>query len=179
MVSKNKTKRKTKNFKKIKSFNTHELKEKILGDWISILNFPLIIFFYFIWFNPEIAEPVDSSGNVQVNYFYYSLMLLAGALGLFCMFKYSKEYKISKFGLSFWIILLGFIYWAIIGGHFDSKSFDKIHDSIFYGSLLIGFIINLSKIKNFFKAISYTFGQIPFIFIALFFVKAALNAIKK
>ena len=54
-----------------------------------------------------------------------------------------------------------------------------LHDVIFYGSLLIGFIINLSKIKNFFRAISYTFGQIPFIFIALFFVKAGLNAIKK
>lgn len=176
--------------KKIKSFNTHELKEKILGDWISILNFPLIIFFYFMLFNPEILEPMDSSGNYQTNYFYVVLMIVAAALGLFCVFKYSKEYKVSKFGPSFWIILFGFIWWAFLGhsynielsrGRADQTLFGKtiIHDVIFYGSLLLGFIINLSKIKNFFKAISYTFGQIPFIFIALFFVKAGMNAMKR
>ena len=169
--------------KKIKSFNTSELKKNILGDWISILNFPLIIFFYYLWFNQD--KVTDDTSD-----FIYVALILPAALGLFCVFKYSKEYKFSKFGPSFWIILFGFIWWAFLGnsynielsrGRADQTLFGKtiIHDVIFYGSLLLGFIINLSKIKNFFKAISYTFGQIPFIFIALFFVKAGMNAMKR
>tara|TARA_B100000886_G_C20292326_1_gene435986 strand:- start:110 stop:652 length:543 start_codon:yes stop_codon:yes gene_type:complete len=179
MALKNKIKSKTKNFKKIKSFNTHGLKEKILGDWLSILNFPLIIFFYYMWFNPQKWDTPDSSN------FIIALMIVPAVIGLFCLFKYSKEYKYSKFGLSFWIILLGFLWWAFIGSHYETElSMGRanktiLHDAIFYGSLLIGFIINLSKIKNFFKATSYTFGQIPFIFIALFFVKAGMNALKR
>ena len=183
MVSKNKTKSKTKNFKKIKSFNTNELKKKILGDWISILNFPLIILFYYTWFNLD--KVTDDSSN-----FIYVALIVPAAAGLFCVFKYSKEYKFSKFGPSFWIILFGFIWWAMIGSHYDFEEargrayqtlFGKtiLHDVIFYGSLLLGLVINLSKIKNLFKAISYTFGQIPFIFIALFFVKAGMNALKR
>jgi len=169
--------------KKIKSFNTSELKKNILGDWISILNFPLIIFFYYLWFNQD--KVTDDTSD-----FIYVALILPAALGLFCVFKYSKEYKFSKFGPSFWIILFGFIWWTFLGDDYNRmKNLGKadltlfgetiLHDVIFYGSLLIGFIINLSKIKNFFRAISYTFGQIPFIFIALFFVKAGLNAIKK
>jgi len=169
--------------KKIKSFNTSELKKNILGDWISILNFPLIIFFYYLWFNQD--KVTDDTSD-----FIYVALILPAALGLFCVFKYSKEYKFSKFGPSFWIILFGFIWWTFLGDDYNHmKNLGKadltlfgetiLHDVIFYGSLLIGFIINLSKIKNFFRAISYTFGQIPFIFIALFFVKAGLNAIKK
>ncbi|WP_440654888.1 hypothetical protein [Candidatus Pelagibacter sp. HIMB1506] len=169
--------------KKIKSFNTSELKKNILGDWISILNFPLIIFFYYLWFNQD--KVTDDTSD-----FIYVALILPAALGLFCVFKYSKEYKFSKFGPSFWIILFGFIWWTFLGDSYNHmKNLGKahltlfgetiLHDVIFYGSLLTGFIINLSKIKNFFRAISYTFGQIPFIFIALFFVKAGLNAIKK
>ena len=169
--------------KKTKSFNTSELKKNILGDWISILNFPLIIFFYYLWFNQD--KVTDDTSD-----FIYVALILPAALGLFCVFKYSKEYKFSKFGPSFWIILFGFIWWTFLGDSYNHmKNLGKahltlcgetiLHDVIFYGSLLTGFIINLSKIKNFFRAISYTFGQIPFIFIALFFVKAGLNAIKK
>ena len=179
MVSKNKTKSKTKNFKKIKSFNTNELKEKILGDWISILNFPLITFWCYMWLSQ------DESSDFAIYLFFFPL-----ALGLYSVFKYSKEYKFSKLGLSFWIILFGFIWWTFLGSSYDHmKNLGKadqtlfgetiIHDVVFYGSLLIAFFINLSKIKNFFKAISYTFGQIPFIFIFLFFVKGAMNALKR
>ena len=169
--------------KKIKSFNTSELKKNILGDWISILNFPLIILAYYLWYNAE--KVTDDFEN-----FAYVAIILAGALGLFCVFKYSKEYKFSKFGPSFWIILFGFIWWTFLGdeynrmknlGKADQTLFGEtiLHDVVFYGSLLIAFFINLSKIKNFFKALSYTFGQIPFIFIFLFFVKGAMNALKR
>ena len=171
--------------KKNKNFKTQIFKGKILGDWLSILNFPLIIFFYFMWVNPEIWEPMDSSGNYQTNYFYVSLMIVPAAIGLYCVLKYSKQYEFSKFGPSFWIILLGFIWWAFIGSHYEtelSRGRAKetiLHDTIFYGALLIGLIINIYKIKNPFKAISYTFGQIPFLFIALFFIKAGMNALKR
>ena len=143
-----------------------------------------------MWSNPEILEPMDSSGNYQTNYFYVAIMIVPLAIGVLCVFKYSKEYEFSKFGPSFWIILFGFIWWAFLGSHYKTElSMGRadqtllgetiLHDVIFYGSLLLGLAINLSKIKNLFKAISFTFGQIPFIFIALFFVKAGMNALKR
>ena len=168
---------------KTKSFNTSEWKNIFKGDWISILNFPLIILVYYLFYNAE--KVTDDFEN-----FAYVAIILSAALGLFCVFKYSKEYKFSKLGPSFWIILFGFIWWTYFGSNYnyalerggaDQTLFGEtiLHDVIFWGSLLLSFIINLSKIKNFFGAISYTFGQIPFIFIFLFFVKGATNAMKR
>jgi len=169
--------------KKNNNFKTQEFKEKILGDWPSILNFPLIIYFYYIWFNGQ--EYIDNPADT--GYFVITSMLLPLAIGLYCVFTYSKEYNISKFGPSFWIILLGFIYWAFIGADYDKArtySYNKpiqtnLHSIIFYGSILTGLVINFLKIKNLMKSISFTFGQIPFIFIALFLLKGAMNAVKR
>ena len=63
--------------KKIKSFNTSELKKNILGDWISILNFPLIIFFYYLWFNQD--KVINDTSD-----FIYVALILPATLGLFC-----------------------------------------------------------------------------------------------
>lgn len=156
-------------------------KEKILGDWISNLNLPLIIYFFYVWF---MRDNLDYKLGSDALYLLYP-MILPVIVGLYCMFKYSKEYNVSKFGLSFWIILLGFLYWTFVGSEHDyavsvgSAQKTNLHSIIFYGLILTSLVINFLKFKNLMKSISFTFGQIPFIFIALFFVKAAMNAVKR
>jgi hypothetical protein len=156
-------------------------KEKILGDWISNLNLPLIIYFFYIWYN---LDNLDYKFGSNALYLLYPMILPVG-IGLYCLFKYSKEYNISKFGPSFWIILLSFLYWTFVGSEHDyavsvgSAQETNLHFTIFYGLMLLSLIINYLKIKNLMKSISFTFGQIPFIFIALFFLKAAMNVLKR
>lgn len=162
--------------KKIKSFNTHELKEKIIGDWIANTGVIFTILLILI-LNSKEGSLIYSIFSIldNINKFFWGILFLIFFLAppiftLISVFELSKENNFSKFNWSFWIMMTLCITLGI-----TDYSIDYYTYVLFFSA----YLINLYKIKNILKSLSYTFGQIPLVLISFLFIGTLINLFKR
>jgi len=163
--------------KKNKTINlrTRDLKIKILGDWVENTG---VIFttILILTLQSEKGDLVYSFFSIFDNFNNFFQMILAlifflvpPIFTLVSVFEISKKNRFSKFNWSFWIIMALCVAYGMTG------TIDYYTYVLFFSA----YLINLYKIKNILKSLSYTFGQIPLVLISFLFIGTLINLFKR